>query len=302
MPAPKPSRTPASVIKEKLLKPAMTSHFECHFNPPGALAVIGSDNNSFRDWSKNRDFDFADANNEELIRLSCTETSLPGSRLATNTLQDDHHGVTERHAYRRQFDDVVSFTFHVDAPKVDGDPGYKIIWFFEQWKAYIMNEGNNNKLLNSIRLDPWQHQDGTTTTDDKNWYYRAKFPDTYQTELFITKFERDYDLSKSDYAKKGNGGKSTKKYLEYKFMQAFPISINTMPVSNDASQLLKCSVSFAFSRYVVRRRNALSSSSSSDTRKVDSGLIYDKEKNYWYNPDDVLNPNSLNYFKGGQIS
>ena len=223
--APSPRRTAASTIKEKLLKPAHTSHFECHFNPPGEVIT----------WMSNRNLNPTDPNNQRLITLSCSETALPGSRMATNTLQDDHHGVTERHAYRRQFDDTASFTFYVDAPKSGSEHGYKLIWFFEQWKSFIMNEEDRD-----ISLDAY------------NWYYRAKFPETYMTNIFITKFERDIDLVSI------NPSKSTKKYLEYMFLQAFPISINTMPVSYDQSQVLKCTVSFAFSRYILKRKTGFS--------------------------------------------
>ena len=39
--------------------------------------------------------------------------------------------------------------------------------------------------------------------------------------------------------------------MEYRFINAFPISINSMPVSYDQSDLLKCTVSFTYSRYVI---------------------------------------------------
>jgi hypothetical protein len=43
----------------------------------------------------------------------------------------------------------------------------------------------------------------------------------------------------------------------YQFINAYPISINSMPVSYDASQLLKCTVSFTYSRYVITRPRTL---------------------------------------------
>jgi len=237
-PAPPPRRTAASTIKEKLLKPALTSHFEAHFNPPRDVFT----------WMSGRGLNPTDTNNQRLITLSCSETALPGSRIATNTVQDDHHGVTERHAYRRQFDDTSSFTFYVDAPKAGADHGYKLIWFFEQWKSFIMNE-EYVKSEDGVELDEYR------------WHYRAKFPKTYMTDIFITKFERDIDVNPI------NASKSTKKYLEYKFLQAYPISINTMPVSYDQSQLLKCTVSFAFSRYIVRRKTGISDGDPLPNRK-----------------------------------
>ena len=41
--------------------------------------------------------------------------------------------------------------------------------------------------------------------------------------------------------------------IEYEFLNAFPISINSMPISYDTSQLLKCTVSFAYTRYLVNK-------------------------------------------------
>ena len=39
--------------------------------------------------------------------------------------------------------------------------------------------------------------------------------------------------------------------LEYKFVRSFPRSITSMPVTYDASSLLKCSVQMTYTRYVV---------------------------------------------------
>ena len=41
--------------------------------------------------------------------------------------------------------------------------------------------------------------------------------------------------------------------MNYKFINAYPISINSIPVSYDSSQLLKCTVSFTYSRYIISR-------------------------------------------------
>ena len=56
--------------------------------------------------------------------------------------------------------------------------------------------------------------------------------------LKVTKFEKD----------QSNGGGA----LEYKFVNVFPLAINSMPVSYDASSLLKCTVSMSYIRYIVK--------------------------------------------------
>jgi len=149
--------------------------------------------------------------------LSCSEASLPGSSLATHEINNDFTGVTERHAYRRQYDDRADFTFYVDLE-------YRIIDFFENWMSYIVGEDEIDEQRNP------------------NYSYRVNFPNNYKTDaLYITKFERDY----------------LGRQFTYQFINAYPISINSMPVSYEASQLLKCTVSFTYSRYVITRPKTL---------------------------------------------
>lgn len=194
-------------VKSILLNPALTSHYVCKFKPPDAASS----------FFQSQEGSFPGSNylirpNQELIELSCSEASLPGSSLMTNEINDDHTGVTERHAYRRQFDDRTDFTFYVDHD-------YRILNFFESWISYCGKEDLQADL------------------NQRNYFYRFNFPDDYQTDdLYITKFERDVFGSA----------------LEYRFIRAYPISITSMPVSYDASQLLKCTISFTYSRYVRR--------------------------------------------------
>ena len=225
-PAVKPYRM--TDIKSKLLRPALTSHFICEFKPP-------TDVNNFLQQRTTAEFDGGQytGENQELIQLSCSEASLPGSSLATNEINNDYTGVTERHAYRRLYDDRADFTFYVDS-------NYYVIDFFENWISYVVGENN-------LRVQ-----------EDRYYNYRVNFPkgngkkgSGYQTDnLYITKFERDY------------AGKN----LSYKFINAYPISINSMPVSYDSSQLLKCTVSFTYSRYVISR-NLISKDEESLTRQ-----------------------------------
>jgi len=198
-----------SAIKSKLLQPALTSHYICGFTPPN--------NDNINDFFQKRSAaGFSGAiysSNQELIELSCSEASLPGSSLATNEINNDYSGVTERHAYRRIYDDRVDFTFYVDV-------NYYIIDYFENWISFVVGERDLK---------------GQQTP---GYNYRVNFPKDYQTEnLYITKFERDY------------AGRP----LTYKFINAYPIAINSIPVSYDSSQLLKCTVSFTYSRYVISR-------------------------------------------------
>ena len=114
-------------IKLNLLHPALTSHFEVTIPIPDGL----------------KDGKILDANglpgfnSDRLLgrlQLMCSEATLPGSNLATFEINDNFHGVTERHAYRRVYDDRIDLTFYVDAEN------YLPIRFFEAWIKYIAGE------------------------------------------------------------------------------------------------------------------------------------------------------------------
>jgi len=207
-----PSSKNIQDIKTNLLHPATTSHFYVEIDvsklPGGYLTSNGV----------NLD--------QEKLNLLCAETTLPGSNLATLELTSDHTGVTERHAYRRVYDDRIDLTFYVD---VDN---YLPIRFFETWIKWIANESRAVDASIGAGLNTPQYN------------YRFKYRDQYAVDgLKITKFER------SNYGSGIRGVKATP--LTYRFVKAFPISISSMPISYDSSSLLKCMVSFTYMRYYV---------------------------------------------------
>ena len=204
-----PSPKTINQLKTKFLKPALTSHYEVKIPlgslPAGIKDIVG-------------------ALDEDDLNLSCIETSLPGSSLATFEVKNDYTGVTERLAHRRMYDDRIDFTFLVDAEK------YFAIRIFEKWMRYIAGEDADR-------------QDGETqTVVGPNYHYRVRYPGTgadatgyrCMRGLMITKFE-----------------KNMRNTLNYEFIGAYPISISSMQVSYESSSLLKCTVSMSYLRYVI---------------------------------------------------
>jgi len=214
MAAPRPEIVSLSEIKSKLLRPALTSHYICNFQPPDSA------NGFLSARVVNTPTKRADR-----LSLACSDATLPGSSLQTHDITNDFTGVTEKHAYRRLYDDRADFSFYVDAEE------YYVIDFFESWIGYTVNEqyGKNGEKIKK-----------------RNYNYRVNYSKYYTTDaLSITKFERSYGT------KEPKGSAS----LRYNFVKAFPISINSMPVSYDSSQLLKCTVSFTYSRYWIEGLN-----------------------------------------------
>lgn len=157
---------------------------------------------------------------KDMINLACCEASLPGSSLATHEVNNDYHGSTEKMVYRRIYDDTIDLTFYVDYE-------YAVIKYFQGWMNYIVGEG-----------------DYFTTEQYKNpaTFYRMRYPDGpggYKSDIHLVKFEKD--VSKN----------TSKPTLGYQFIKAFPINIVSTPISYDASDLLKITVSFSYVRYVM---------------------------------------------------
>ena len=205
-------------IKANLLHPALTSHFEVTIPIPKGF----SDNPEY--LNKNGLSGFR-SNKLGQLQLMCSEAVLPGSNLATFDINDNFHGVTERHAYRRVYDDRIDLTFYVDADN------YIPIKYFETWMKYVVGESK-------------AEGGGKLSSGNPNYFYRVNYPNLYMCEqgLKVIKFER--------------GNRDNKSYsgstLEYEFINSYPISIASMPVSYDSSSLLKCSVSFSYIRYIFQ--------------------------------------------------
>ncbi len=170
----------------------------------------------------------------EMINLACCEASLPGSSLATHEVNNDYHGSTEKMVYRRIYDDTIDLTFYVDYE-------YAVIKYFQSWMNHIVGEGGYFSS-NDYR--------------DNETFYRMTYPDSYKSSIHLVKFEKD--ISKN----------SSRPTLEYEFIQAFPINMVSVPVSYDASDLLKLTVSFAYTRYVMLGTGSFYSDSSSGIPSV----------------------------------
>jgi len=209
---PKP-KTVSDVVSN-LLQPSLTSHFDVLIGLPSSS--LGTRLRSFL------------GPNQDKLHLMCSDAVLPGSSLATTEMNNDFTGVTERHAYRRIYDETIDLTFYVDADN------HWPIRFFEEWISAIVNEDQEEALA-------------------KDYFYRVKFPDEYIADqgLKVVKFEKDIETRRQIGPRYMSLPTPNASSLEYKFVRSFPRSITSMPVTYDASSLLKCSVQMTYTRYVV---------------------------------------------------
>ena len=213
-----PTRKTVDQIKSQLLNPALTSHFQAWFTPPTEVISWMKEQSDLGYGSPYSGGIF----NGDAISIACMDASLPGSSMMTHEQNNDFHGVTQRHVYRRDYGSGVDFTFMVDN-------NHQLLFFIENWLRFIVNE--------RIPGDPKANQDYPSMESSAS-YSRVRYPSEYKTfdGLYITKYERDYESSLG---------------CCYKFIDAFPVSVTSMPISYEASQLLKCTVTFTYSRYYL---------------------------------------------------
>jgi len=203
MAGPRPNRVKTTDLKSRILNLAQTSVYQVKIQPPPQVAAFMQ--------VKGFNYYFEGEN----LELLCTEASLPGSFLFTHTANNDYHGVSEKMAYRRQYDETLDLTFYVDRD-------YNVIEFFDSWIDFMSGQGNPEAYKSPVAN------------------YRFNFPETYKNDIYLTKFEKD--------ARGQN--------LAYTFIKAFPINVVKTPVRYDASEILKCQVSFSYIRYVKERVGA----------------------------------------------
>ena len=96
------------------------------------------------------------------------------------------------------------------------DENYTNLRIFEGWMDYISSGSN-------------------VSESQKGFYRRVQYPDSYKCDtMYITKFEKNY-----------------RRRLDYQFINAFPKSITSIPVSYGTAEILKVTVSFNYDRYIM---------------------------------------------------
>ena len=263
-----------SDVKANLLRPALTSHYEVYIGIP-TRDKNGVNSNQFSEYLQKNKINWNVS--QDKIQLACSEALLPGSSFATHELTGDRTGVTERHIYRRVYDDRIDLTFYVDINPLDP---YASIRFFETWMKFVTNESIS----------------GSPNIKDRNFSYQVRYPIEYCGSLKITKFER---------TGKNNVYTDPNVNLTYNFVEVFPISVSSMPISYDSSQLLKVTTSFSYLRYYIEDMpgDAIGNTPGSVTPTND--YSYEGVRNQALSPTEQaafnLNSISNSYYTGGNI-
>ena len=159
----------------------------------------------------------------EKLSLLCAEAEIPGTSFQTSLAVGHHQGIQEEFPNLRTFPPL-NLTFYVDADHV-------VLEIFESWMTFI------NPITNAKR--------------NVNAYGRFNYPEDYKEILHITKFERDTFLNElpAKTIPPQLPRESTTRLTSYEFVNVWPTNMTSMRVAYGDTNVLRCSVQFAYDRF-----------------------------------------------------
>ena len=166
---------------------------------------------------------FAQGGFREKLSIMCAEAEIPGTSFQTSLAVGHHQGIQEEFPNLRTFPPL-NLTFYVDADHV-------VLEIFESWMTYI------NPITNAKR--------------SVNAYGRFNYPEDYKEILHITKFERDTFLDElpAKTTPPQLPRKSPTRLTSYEFVNVWPTNMTSMRVDYGDTNVLRCSVQFAYDRF-----------------------------------------------------
>ena len=151
------------------------------------------------------------------MSLMCTQAELPGTSFVPSSAIGHRQGIQEEFPNLRNFPPL-NVVFYADADHV-------ILEILERWMSYI-----NPVFDSGIR--------------EENAFTRFNYPDEYKEKIHITKFERDTFIRESRNATYQSN------LTSYEFINVWPIDLTSMRVAYGDSNVLRCSVQFAYDRFI----------------------------------------------------
>ncbi len=166
-----------------------------------------------------------------LVKYLCDEAQLPNVQIATGTYSGRYTGQAQvNYAHTKTYSDL-SLGWMLDA---NATP----LKFLTAWNSYIFSAGDNDL---PIRLD--KNRLNTVQNETPLLYnrgIRVKYPNDYQaTKIVITKTE------------KGKSSPNGRAPISYILEEAFPYSIDSVPLSYGTSQISRVTANFYYSRHTI---------------------------------------------------
>jgi hypothetical protein len=160
---------------------------------------------------------------DESIFLLAYEAVLPGTSLELAQVSGDVQGIVEQYPIKRVYPQV-DVSFYIRR-------SYDTIKFFESWIE---------------KIAPLQGR-----SIDKGSFIKFNYPEVYECDINIIKYERDMRPSAQRLSKGSSEGIiNDPKSTTYTLLNAYPINIISIPVSYEQSSILRTTITFNYDRYV----------------------------------------------------
>lgn len=159
------------------------------------------------------------------VNILAYEAVLPGTSFELGQVFGDRQGITEAYPTKRVYPPIdVSFYIKSD---------YKIVTFFEKWMEKM------SPLIGGL--------------DESTAYYKFNYPNTYEKNINIVKFEKDARPEGERLNKRfDEGSRNNPRTVTYSLLNAYPTNIIAIPVSYDQSNILKTTITFNYDRYIIQ--------------------------------------------------
>jgi len=179
-----------------------------------------------------------------VIKLFCDEAQLPNIQAATGSITGIFLGEGQiNYPHTRLYSDF-QLSWMCDANMTP-------LKFLEVWYSFIFQEmdtkgfkvsGNYQKRKSLDELKSGAGSNGgNALLREKS--VRLNYPDAYLSDIIITKTE------------KGRNGPNSRASISYSMIDAYPYSIDAVPLSYGASQVTKVSANFYYSKHFVTHNN-----------------------------------------------
>jgi len=208
---------------------SLTSQFKVSLH----LTNVDAGGNGLMSWLRSSNVITGNQTKNYVYDFYCAEAVIPGVQFDVTEEMGSRQGTIERFPTRRIFPEF-TMTFYVDNE-------YNLIRLFEEWMNYI------NPLYGGTgELPPSPKGQGDGAGKEKTDFFRFRYPDEYKRIISITKFERNFDTKDPKKIK-------FPAHLTYRMIEAFPTNITAMPLTYEGSQIVKTTVTFQYTRYVMEK-------------------------------------------------
>ena len=173
--------------------------------------------------------------------LLANEAMLPGTQMSVAQEIGSRQGIKESFATQRNYTDI-SISFYVSSD-------YKILRLFQEWMNFMNPIYHSHDGVPYSQASPY----GYPNNDDSFAYHRFRYPAEYKKNISITKFERDMGTGSKKGGRRnlGDGQEYTPDAITYNFVNAFPTSIQDIPLNYQAGQVIQVTVEFTYDRYYI---------------------------------------------------